>query len=265
MKTSSPAPVRKARWGVPFHPMTDFTSQTSSLPRSVQKTSRGFTLIELLTVIAIIGILAAILIPVVGRVRDSARGAVCMSNLRQVSLALLVFADENDGRLPTAGGLDEGEQPDTDWILWRRSDTEIRASAIVPYLGGSFSPDIYRCPSDENIAEKNPSYRFSYSLNRALGESSNSPRFANFALLNGRVHNVPDHSLIIMMVEEAEPNDSSAWLIASAEDRLTERHGGRGHVSFVDGHVELVYPEFAKYEGHWNPFPGNLRPYDGRR
>jgi len=67
----------------------------------------GFTLIELLTVIAIIGILAAILIPVVGKVRDSARRAACSSNVRQIGTGLFLFADEHEGRLPTMhhGGL----------------------------------------------------------------------------------------------------------------------------------------------------------------
>jgi|GEM_PF-4606080 len=60
----------------------------------------AFTLIELLTVIAIIGILAAILIPVVGRVRDQARVAVCASNLRQVGVGVYLFAADNDDRLP---------------------------------------------------------------------------------------------------------------------------------------------------------------------
>ena len=222
---------------------------------------RAFTLIELLTVIAIIGILAAILIPVVGKVRESARAAQCMSNIRQIGIAMLTYADENNGALPTSGGLDEGEVPATDWILWRRSDDQMRDSAIVPYLGGSFTPDIYRCPSDEEAT--NRAYRFSYSLNRALGESSSSPRFAELAQLNGRVHNVPDPSRIILMAEEASPNDSSAWL-GFAEDALTERHNGRGHVSFVDGHVRAVYPEYARFPGHWNPFHTGTRPYDGR-
>jgi prepilin-type N-terminal cleavage/methylation domain-containing protein/prepilin-type processing-associated H-X9-DG protein len=61
----------------------------------------AFTLIELLTVIAIIGILAAILIPVVGRVRESARSSNCRSNLRQIGAQLALYANDNRNKLPS--------------------------------------------------------------------------------------------------------------------------------------------------------------------
>jgi len=61
---------------------------------------RGFTLIELLVVIAIIAILAAILFPVFARARENARKANCASNLKQIGLAILAYAQDYDEMLP---------------------------------------------------------------------------------------------------------------------------------------------------------------------
>ena len=63
---------------------------------------RGFTLIELLVVIAIIAILAAILFPVFSKAREKARQAACTSNLKQISLAVQIYTQENDEQFPTA-------------------------------------------------------------------------------------------------------------------------------------------------------------------
>jgi len=69
----------------------------------------AFTLIELLTVIAIIGILAAILIPTVSAVRDSARASQCVSNLRQIGNAIHLFAEDNNDLIPpNVGGVSGG-------------------------------------------------------------------------------------------------------------------------------------------------------------
>ncbi len=100
---------------------------------------RGFTLIELLVVIAIIAILAAILFPVFARARERARQTSCLSNLRQIGTALLMYAQDYDEMLPRSEGYRDPSEllpPDgrTYWFV-----------RIYPYI---MNTQIFSCPSE---------------------------------------------------------------------------------------------------------------------
>src|SRR5689334_6982714 len=92
----------------------------------------GFTLIELLVVIAIIAILAAILFPVFGRARENARKASCMSNLKQIGLGFMQYAQDYDGWTPG-----------TSIQLATSSNVVSWPSVIMPYIKNE---QIFVCP-----------------------------------------------------------------------------------------------------------------------
>lgn len=102
----------------------------------------GFTLVELLVVIAILGLLASLLFPAVGRVGERGRAVSCLNKQRQIGAAILMYANDNEGRLPTEHGRASGP--------WRFPDYSWMAQ-IWPYLDGgdwaSFSR-YFHCPSD---------------------------------------------------------------------------------------------------------------------
>jgi prepilin-type N-terminal cleavage/methylation domain-containing protein len=75
------------------------------ISRLEKKHSAAFTLIELLVVIAIIALLASLLLPALGRAKRSARSAACLSNLHQIGLALELYVQENNDRLPACAQL----------------------------------------------------------------------------------------------------------------------------------------------------------------
>ncbi len=123
-------------------------TSTASLPHR-----RAFTLIELLCVVAIISILAAILFPVFAQAREKARQATCLSNDRQLGLALLQYVSDYDDQFPAGLGQVRGER------MWAG---EGWAGQCFPYYK---TPDIFRCLSDAQGASDEPNYVVSYAYN----------------------------------------------------------------------------------------------------
>ncbi|MEJ2701576.1 MAG: prepilin-type N-terminal cleavage/methylation domain-containing protein, partial [Sedimentisphaerales bacterium] len=103
---------------------------------------RGFTLIELLVVIAIIAILLAILMPALNRVKEQGKRATCLNNLRELNMAWIMYADDNDDNLVNGDTGEYSIHPnETPWVLadWRSGMTErqkidaIKDGALWPY------------------------------------------------------------------------------------------------------------------------------------
>jgi len=112
------------------------------------KRPTGFTLIELLVVIAIIAILAAILFPVFAQARESARSASCLSNMKQINLAILMYSQDYDERFPTPlydmanndPAYNKRAQP---WGIWYRFHVGWN-QLVMPYTKNAA---IFICPS----------------------------------------------------------------------------------------------------------------------
>jgi len=121
--------------------------------------SVGFTLIELLVVIAIIAILAAILFPVFARAREKARQAACMSNLKQIGLAVQMYAQDHHDLLPLANEYPAAPPPADGYHQGPPSIADV----LNPYTRNR---QIFRCPSDgDNMwQEQGVSYDYGFGL-----------------------------------------------------------------------------------------------------
>jgi prepilin-type N-terminal cleavage/methylation domain-containing protein/prepilin-type processing-associated H-X9-DG protein len=227
-----------------------------TMPPCRRGSAAAFTLIELLTVIAIIGILAAILIPTVGKVRESARSTQCISNLRQIGSAIQLYADSNRGKMP--GPLFGGQGPQ--YNTANGGSPGVLSKYLEPFMpvtetvsASAKANQLFACPAWlTKVSDPNS---WSFLLNDrpwaiTHGEYTFYP-FGNANFPTDLVRYTPrnynsmsrfplSRSWALIDVDQAlmtAIGNTSAW---AAQTPATPAHGSSRNVLFYDWHVEKV-------------------------
>jgi prepilin-type N-terminal cleavage/methylation domain-containing protein len=225
----------------------------------------GFTLIELLVVISIIAVLAGMLLPAIGSVRDAARQAVCANQQRQVMLGILTYADEAHGQLPPAGPSVPAGWPYGRWYSYPFSTGHMPEEWLMsPLSVGSYGlnfryPNPLSCPTFQPRPASGvvPTYTLRWFTN-APGQPTHADE--GFDIYGGtRLGRV--NKLMPFLAESTHKslafpditaNHSYWWNVPLASGWIYPYllHRGRSVATYPDGHVVAHTAQQLAAEDH---------------
>lgn len=216
------------------------------MPRSHRS---RFTLIELLVVIAIIAILAAMLLPALAQARAKARGSSCLSNMKQLTLGLLMYVDDSDGRGPQSGsanrtnlsggaGWDGCGGQRCGWATYYRSDvynTSLHWNFGEMTINYVNDRNVYYCPT-YNDANQWP--RIPYWI--ATVRQSGAPTTSWISAASSIAYPPSTTAVILDCVNSETIGGSGACASQAFVNSPKPPHGNTGNVAFIDGHAATM-------------------------
>jgi prepilin-type processing-associated H-X9-DG protein len=206
---------------------------------------RGLTLIELLVVVGAITLLLAMSLPALLRARNQAQGAVCTQNQRSLTIAWLLYKDDNDDRLVGGNAGNVGKRP-FDWVQGPtgvgtaidRQKEGIRQGALFRHTGGKL--EVFRCPSAHTRTDLGQVVYRSYSI----ADGANGLGRGGTYTVATKYSHIFGPATKYVFVEDADTRGNGSWVInplgESWVDPLGIWHSGnRSTLGFADGHVDM--------------------------